>query len=343
MIRLDHFRQHRSRAQHADRLAAADPPARRRSPRGLSALPVASASSSARVRAWSTLACSCASCVSIAFLLMARLLPFKIVSDRKFVRLAFRRFVSQPGNHAKIEESLVGVGLPLRLAVVRGHGCRARFLRHQIAVEFHAQALVLGLRGFQLQAARPPPPARLADCSSREEWRRLSLASRAACECAPRSLPSQQESGAPLPALAPAIPARALAAAWTRASPCRSTPSLAQPRARRASTVKLRTSPQRSLRLRSLPAQSGGAFSDVGILVGLCPSQCIHRSTLWQPVRHTGRESKSLKHHKIGLRSASIKRPKCPLPDPPVHYRTTLDNLNRVLPRRSPPQIVSAA
>ena len=57
----------------------------------------------------------------------------------------------QTGDDAEIVERLVGLRLALRFAVFGVDGGRSGPLVHEVAVEFHFQALVLGLRGFHLQ------------------------------------------------------------------------------------------------------------------------------------------------------------------------------------------------
>src|SRR5258708_517069 len=75
---------------------------------------------------------------------------FQIVSGSELVSFALGRLVGQPGNHAEVVEGLVRIRLSLCLAVVRSYGCGASSLGHQIAIEPHSQALVLGFRCLQL-------------------------------------------------------------------------------------------------------------------------------------------------------------------------------------------------
>ena len=51
----------------------------------------------------------------------------------------------------EIVQRLVGVGLPLRLRVVRVDGSGAGLLVHQVAFQLHSKALVLRFGGFQLK------------------------------------------------------------------------------------------------------------------------------------------------------------------------------------------------
>ena len=70
---------------------------------------------------------------------------------RQLVGRALRLAVGQAGDHAQVEERLVGLRLQLVLRVVGVHLRRRRLLVHQSAFERSLQALVVGLRGLQRQ------------------------------------------------------------------------------------------------------------------------------------------------------------------------------------------------
>ena len=96
------------------------------------------------------MACCTASCGGDGFLIDVQSLIFNVVARDQLLGFARRSFGGQAGDHAEIVKRFIGLRLALRFGVVGVDGGGAGFLGHQVAVEFHLQALVLGFGGFHL-------------------------------------------------------------------------------------------------------------------------------------------------------------------------------------------------
>lgn len=78
-------------------------------------------------------------------------LAFDVVADAELVGFAAGFVVFEAADDAEVEEAFIGLGLQLGLFLVGTHGGRAGALGHEVALEFGAGVLEVGLCGLELE------------------------------------------------------------------------------------------------------------------------------------------------------------------------------------------------
>ncbi len=84
------------------------------------------------------------------FLIEVEALTLEIIALVELVRLTLRGAIGQAADDTEVVEAFVGLGLQLRLLLIRANRCRASTLRHQVALQPRLRVLIIGLGRLKL-------------------------------------------------------------------------------------------------------------------------------------------------------------------------------------------------